>query len=163
MTPNSRTSISEIGVIDRLLATGVSEEWRYGRCYAMASALTDLLAWPVVTLTVSTRSDRSPSGWREHVVHAWVRSPDGAGFDASGFFDESGVESAFLANAGTAWRDARLIEHADTEALLSHLAECFPEAADPVHRSQFDALCEQARDVAQEHLLHLAMPALTPA
>lgn len=150
-------------MIDKLLVTGVSEEWRHGRCYPMASALSDLLAWPVVTLTVSTRSDRSPSGWREHVVHAWVRSPDGEGFDAAGFFDESGVQTAFLANAGSVWRDARLIEHADSTVFLSHLAECFPEAANPIHRSQFEALCDQAREVALEHLLHLAMPALTPA
>ena len=150
-------------MIDKLLATGVSEEWRHGRCYPMASALSDLLAWPVVTLTVSTRSDHSPTGWREHVVHAWVRSPDGEGFDAGGFFDESGVQTTFLANPGTIWRNARVIEHADSAALFSHLVECFPDAMDPTHRLHFDIFCQQASEVAQEHLVHLAMPAPTPA
>ncbi len=150
-------------MIDKLLATGVSEEWRHGRCYPMASALSDLLAWPVVTLTVSTRSDHSPTGWREHVVHAWVRSPDGEGFDAGGFFDENDVQAEFLASTGSIWRDARVIEHADSTALFAHLAECFPEATDPAHRLQFDIFCQQASQVAQEHLVPLAMPALTPA
>lgn len=150
-------------MIDKLLATGAPEEWRHGRCYPMASALSDLLAWPVITLTVSIRSDHSPTGWREHVVHAWVRSPDGEGFDAGGFFDEGSTQANFLTNAGAVWRDARVIEHADSAALFAHLSECFPEATDPTHRLQFDILCQQASEVAQEHLVPLAMPALTPA
>lgn len=147
----------------KLLATGVSEEWRHGRCYPMASALSDLLAWPVVTLTVSVRSDHSRTGWRDHVVHAWVRSPDGQGFDAAGFFDEVDAHQAFLGSTGTVWSDARVIEHDDSAAFLAHLAECFPEAGDPIHRQQFDAFCQQASELAREHLAHLAMPTLTPA
>ena len=125
----------------------------------MAAALSDLLAWPAATLTVSVRSDHSKTGWRDHVVHAWVRGQNNQGFDASGFFDEAEVHGTFLDDTGTNWRDARIIEHKDSAALLNHLAKCFEkESAQPGFELEFRALCQAASEVAEAHLLHLARP-----
>lgn len=107
---------------DTLPETGVARTWRHGHCYPMALALTRALGWPAATLSVTLRNGRG------HIVHAWVRSPDGRGFDAGGFFDEPELVAEFL-DTPRPFTAPRVETHADEDAFLGVLRRDFGNEA----------------------------------
>lgn len=104
---------------------GVDRTWRYGRCYAMALALSERLGWPVGALTVKVIHDPYGRRTSDHVVHAWVEDPDGRFFDAGGFFDEAEVKAYFLENTARRFTDVRVSRFEDGAAFRVHLDSCF--------------------------------------
>lgn len=107
---------------------GVDSRWRHGHCYPMALALSDVLSWPVAALTVTLENGRRGRG--PHVVHAWVRAPDGLGFDAGGFFGDDDVRQEFLARTSRKFFDPRIDEFADARAFESYLDACYGHEAE---------------------------------
>ncbi len=143
--------------MDRNFPEGVDESWRHGRCYAMAKALTDLLGWPVATLAVTLDPGHRSHFCSDHVVHAWVRAPDGRGFDAGGFFDEADLPGQFLERTGRKFSNVRIEEFADRRAYEAHLEDVF--GSDP-HWARFapdlDKITEEAMEVARDLLVPVA-------
>jgi len=112
--------------MDANFPEGVSRDWRHGDCYAMAMALSEELGWPAAALTVTLAAcSRRHPGCSDHVVHAWVRSPDGRAFDAGGFFDEGDLDGEFLSHPSRKFDDVRVEEFADATALRGHLDAVF--------------------------------------
>ncbi len=131
--------------------------WRHGRCLPMAKALTDLLGWPVATLTVTLDPADRHHLCTDHVVHAWVRSPDGQGFDAAGFFDEADLDGAFLRSTRRKFSNARIEEFADRASFGAHLDHVYgtdPEWADAARF--LERLRIKATDIARDLLVPLA-------
>jgi len=112
--------------MDENFPEGVSRDWRHGDCYAMAMALSEALGWPVATLSVTLAPcSRRHAGCTDHVVHAWVRAPDGRSFDAGGFFDDADLHGTFLDHPTRKFSDVRVEEFADVPAFRRHLDATF--------------------------------------
>jgi len=76
----------------------IETHYRQRESYAMALALHDALRWPISALVVDVplMTDHE----LPHAVHAWVRSPDGRGFDVSGYFEEAYFEDTMSLSLG---------------------------------------------------------------
>jgi hypothetical protein len=70
-------------------------QWRFGDCYPMAYALSDLTGWKPGSLVVDVPNDYYQTN-RPHIVHAYVISPDGHFYDALGPITEDYMRKEFL-------------------------------------------------------------------
>jgi hypothetical protein len=145
--------------MDENFPDGVADTWRYGHCYAMAKALAALLDWPVGTLTVTVPDSRRQDS--PHVVHAWVRSPDGRAFDAGGFFDEADLHEKFLATTSRKFKDPRIEEHDGAAGFQAYLDASYgPSGFWDAYAADFARLVTEATGIAESHLVAIAQEAM---
>jgi hypothetical protein len=72
------------------------EEFTFGKCYALAVALHEETGWPIGALIADWKSTPNSNIVRRRVVHAFVRTPDGAVLDARGRSEECDLRGTFF-------------------------------------------------------------------
>jgi len=130
----------------------IEHHYRHREGYAMALALHDALGWPITALVVDVPMgmDREIS----HVMHAWVTSPDGRGFDVCGYFDED-----YLADT-MAFTTGRLVPRTETFASAGDFMDSLRDSSASertwrIVEANLMSGREQASRVVEEYVLRV--------
>lgn len=97
------------------------DQYRHGKCYVMAIALSRTLGWEIGCLFVDVPHSEVSGGFWPHPVHAYVISPEGHFLDAGGLTDESSLTEEYLTNSFRKFINPRYVKFTDTEAFLTTL------------------------------------------
>lgn len=131
-----------------------------GDCYAAAMVLNDELGWPISGLLV----DLGDRKWLSHVVHAFLVSPDGRLFDASGFTTHSEIEKRYLfCDRAKNTRNPRFEEFGDSQDFRRALRPLHDGASFDENHTYYDPDFDFDRPTEYDKALDVGLPSVRRA